>query len=306
MDTQLLSSSDIKASDSTSVRRLLGTALSPDSPFRRHWLAFLEQVEADTRPGVMAYDGRDPVGLVQFLRRPTAIDDFGVGPVALYVLDDYRAGGGYDCLVPAAEVWLAERDYTCQYVCLPPTHDLLIDALTARGFVEAGRFVTFSGPTDAPPTTSIEGISLDILLDGPPPEPIFGRLATFLRKTLAKRELLSATDGPSLNALMASPASGWVIATDREKDQIIGASEVDLDLGTFSFIAVARSHWGTPLADRLTARTLLMLKDLGHDRATTAVRASNAASIALHKRFHAEATGDMVQLAKPVDPPMTA
>jgi len=77
----------------------------------------------------------------------------------------------------------------------------------------------------------------------------------------------------------------FVVARDQNNGRVVGVSEAGPD-SFFSGIAVARSHWGTSLAEALSAATMNEFITRGHTSLFSMVRKTNRASVALHERMN--------------------
>lgn len=93
---------------------------------------------------------------------------------------------------------------------------------------------------------------------------------------------------------------GWfVVAQENGTGRVVGISESGPG-NFFSGIAVARSHWGTKVAEGLAAHTMNAFMDRGHNALHSMVRKTNRASLALHERMGWSITGEGNIYASPL------
>lgn len=93
----------------------------------------------------------------------------------------------------------------------------------------------------------------------------------------------------------------FVLALDTESGRVVGVSEAGPG-NFFSGIAVARSHWGTKVAEGLSAATMNEFIARGHTALHSMVRKTNRASIALHERMGWSITGEgEIYISPPAD-----
>ena len=280
------------------IREILGPLLDEGAPYRAHWQAFLDQCAEGPPAGLVAFLDGHPVGLAQIFPRVMTFPGSGRGRVVLYLPTPDRPAAAYGLLIPAVDRLFAGQGLDSQYVCPPSQLTDIIADLTDHGFKQVGTSLSFTVPTNPPPAPPVDGLRLDVL-SGSVDEALLSRLSAFCGRGLSKKEVLSDTDPDSLRALLATPDFTWIVAIEEASGDVVGAAELNTT-GFFSFIAVARSYWGSPLTTWLTTTCLHYFRDTGHDHVTSAVRTANAASIALHKRFNAEQMSETTMLSKAV------
>lgn len=107
-----------------------------------------------------------------------------------------------------------------------------------------------------------------------------------------RRDPIEPSLTPDILEQMVRDSDGWfVVAREHGAGRVVGVSESGPG-NFFSGIAVARSHWGTKVAEGLAAVTMNEFMARGHTSLHSMVRKTNRASIALHERMGWSLTGE--------------
>lgn len=100
-----------------------------------------------------------------------------------------------------------------------------------------------------------------------------------------RRDPIEPVLTPDVLEISARDLDIWfVLALETKSGRLVGLSEAGPG-SFFSGIAVARSHWGTKVAEGLSAATMEAFVERGHTEIHSMVRKTNRASVALHERM---------------------
>ncbi|MDF2234783.1 GNAT family N-acetyltransferase [Albimonas sp. CAU 1670] len=172
------------------------------------------------------------------------------------------------------------------------------------GYAPLQRLLVVSLPLDQPASAPPEGVAVAPHDGG---DPAAEAEAADLSWRMMRREgVWPRLDGPAVAALMAAPDSLWLLARDAASGRVVGVAETSPQMGFYSMMAIARSHWGTGLADHMTREGLRAMAARGATHAFSLVRPGNAASLKLQARAGAAPTGAMMMFARKVPQPAMA
>lgn len=136
--------------------------------------------------------------------------------------------------------------------------------------------------------TQADGVSLEIY-EGGDVQTNEG-IATLWEWAFRRDTLLPVLTPEVLEEFAAREKVWFAVARDTGSGRVIGVSEAGPG-SFFSGIAVARSHWGTTVAEGLAAATMNEFFNRGHTSLFSMVRKTNRASVALHERMNWKITG---------------
>lgn len=138
------------------------------------------------------------------------------------------------------------------------------------------------------PVPDTDGIILDVYEGG---NPATNAGISALWEWAFRRDPIGPVLTPEMLEDCAAHQDIWfVVARDPHAGRVVGVSEAGPG-NFFSGIAVARSHWGTSLAEALSAATMNEFIARGHTSLHSMVRKTNRASVALHERMNWQITG---------------
>ncbi|SFH60429.1 GNAT family N-acetyltransferase [Albimonas pacifica] len=154
--------------------------------------------------------------------------------------------------------------------------------LCPAGFAPYQRLLVVSLPLDQPASAPPEGVSVAPHAGGDPEAE--AEAAAIAWRMLRRERVWPELDGPALAEQMARPESLWLLAREGATGRVVGVAETLPASGFYSMMAIARSHWGTGLADHMTRAGLRGMAERGAAFAFSLVRPENAASLKLQAR----------------------
>lgn len=126
-------------------------------------------------------------------------------------------------------------------------------------------------------------------------------IATLWEWAFRRDTLLPVLTPEVLEESVARDKIWFAVARDTGNRRVVGVSEAGPG-NFFSGIAVARSHWGTRVAEGLAAMTMNAFFTRGYTSLFSMVRKTNRASVALHERMNWKVTGSGTIYATPTPP----
>lgn len=242
-------------------------------------------------PVFIVRDGAGSLGMAQIMYRPI----FG-GTVRLinYLMpqdDKAKVVPFGRCLHEATARELATRNILRQAVLVRSDQKYVRKFVEACGFEVAMSHFTMGWDGDGhavtvPPT---EGVEFAVYEGG---DAARNDEIAALWQWAFRRDPIQPVLTPEVLETSVRDFGIWfVLGLDTQSGRVVGVSEAGPG-NFFSGIAVARSHWGTKVAEGLSAATMNEFMARGQASLHSMVRKTNRASIALHERMGWSVTGE--------------
>lgn len=269
-------------------------ALAEDAKFRSHWLAFLEDPFKANSEVLIARSGGQVQGFATATRPPGNRDG---SPACFYwVAGNKRRQGIGRALKEGMDTRLAARGFPQQMVSAKEDWDDVIPFLEATGFTKTGANAVMADVGDPYSYRPVDGISCDVYTGGDPK--LNADIADLFNRAFASDPSVAPTTGDLVQSRIEDEDMWTMVATEDATGKVVGLMECTRTGFLFS-IAVARSHWGTGLADYLGGRVLDHCRETGQTGLWSLVRPTNRASMAFHERMGWQRVSTSILYASP-------
>lgn len=264
--------------------------------------ALLEKPDQNYHAVFVARDGAGSLGMASIMRRPVFA---GTGRMAILLMPQDDAAKA----VPFGQaMWNRIAEFGNANGILRFGVSVRDDQRLVRAFLDSSdlvplqEFHTMGWSGDPVPlaVAQTDGVALDIYEGGD--ARTNSEIATLWEWAFRRDTLLPVLTPEVLEDCVARDKIWFAVARDTGNGQVVGVSEAGPG-NFFSGIAVARSHWGTRVAEGLAAVTMNAFFTRGHTSLFSMVRKTNRASVALHERMNWKVTGSGTIYATPTPPP---
>jgi len=187
------------------------------------------------------------------------------------------------------EAMLADKNRTGRWMAMiEKDNEAGSRFLEARGFRHQDTHHHMRREPEAFPAEEVEGFTIEIYEGGD--DDINAQVAEQNRRLYARDAVQYFTTPEEVARVFEVPGRFFILAREADTGDVAGF--VDMTKEAFVCnLGVARKHWGTGLALELSRRTVAKGVDLGSDKISSFVRATNAASIRMQKRVGMEIVG---------------
>ncbi|MBO6783269.1 MAG: GNAT family N-acetyltransferase [Alphaproteobacteria bacterium] len=204
--------------------------------------------------------------------------------------DDAAAALGH-ALHDAAGAFLAERGISRVAQSIQSDSALQQRIVGERGFEIVMPYHNLQWQGDDSPLAAphVEGVTYEIYTGGD--RSTNEQIEALWRRAFATEPLHPDLSPAWIETSVETLGIWYLVAHDETSGRVVGLSEAGPE-NFFSGIAVARSHWGTSLADALVLRSCNEFMSRGHDRLHSMTRKTNAPSLKLQDRLGWEIYAD--------------
>lgn len=270
-----------------------------DAGIDAYFETLLSAPAQDNPTTFVALDAAGGFGMASILERPML---GGAARMMLYLMpqDDAEKVEPFGrALYEVSAAALAARGIKRQGILVRDEQHLVRKFVTASGFEEIMVHYTMGWEGDGTPVAvpDIEDVTLTVYEGGNPA--LNEGIATLWAWAFGRDPIEPVLTPPVLEAIVHEQDGWFVIAQETGSERVIGLSESGPG-SFFSGIAVARSHWGTKVAEGLAAVTMNEFMTRGHNKLHSMVRKTNRASVALHERMGWSITGEGVIYISPL------
>lgn len=280
----------------------LADRLFADNPHARgFWKSILEMPANDVAHVHVALENGSVVGVSAVFARPMTYGSSRADNARMVI--DIMAPGhdrASAMLQSAAEACLRETGKAYQYQYAPEDNTAFHEELVLRGFRLESTIDYHEFPADVLQVPPVPGVTVS-QYDGSDPR-LNQELADLCNRTLRRENVWPDAGAEQIRAY--TQRNVWFVAIDDKSGRVVGIGETNPKDAVYSFIVVARSHWGTGLADHLASVGWRHLADLDISPVTVIARRTNSASIALQRRMNGKVARSYRYYVKPV--PQTA
>lgn len=248
----------------------------------------------------VARDSAGSLGMANLMRRPMF---GGAGRMAVFFMpqdDEAKVIPFGQALLDAVVAYGHEHAITRIGISVRDDQHLVQKFLDSTDMtsVTEHHAMAWEGEAIAIDVKQTEGVSLEVYEGGSPQ--INVSIATLWEWAFRRDPLLPGLTPETIEDSVARDGIWFVIARTEDDGRVVGISEAGPG-SFFSGIAVARSHWGTNLAEGLAAATMNEFIIRGQTSLHSMVRKTNRASVALHERMDWKITsgGNIYATAEP-------